>query len=51
MHAHIQRVLQEIEQEHDVKVIYACEAGSRAWGIHSADSDYAVRFLYIHRSE
>lgn len=31
-----------------VKVLYACESGSRAWGFPSADSDWDVRFLYCH---
>lgn len=40
--------LNAIEAEHDVTVLYACESGSRAWGFASADSDYDVRFLYVH---
>ena len=40
--------LEIIETEEDVRVVYACESGSRAWGFPSADSDYDVRFLYIH---
>ncbi|WP_199609639.1 nucleotidyltransferase domain-containing protein [Flocculibacter collagenilyticus] len=36
------------EQEHNVKVIYAIESGSRAWGFASANSDYDVRFIYAH---
>ncbi len=40
--------LAEIEQEKQVRVLYACESGSRAWGFPSVDSDYDVRFLYIH---
>ena len=40
--------LRRIEQAHDVRVLYACESGSRAWGFASQDSDYDVRFLYVH---
>jgi len=40
--------LNAIEEEHGVKVLYACESGSRAWGFPSADSDYDVRFVYVH---
>jgi predicted nucleotidyltransferase len=41
--------LVDIEAEHDVTVLYACESGSRGWGFASPDSDYDVRFLYVHR--
>lgn len=40
--------LNEIEQAHHVAILYACESGSRAWGFPSVDSDYDVRFLYLH---
>ena len=39
--------LHEIEAEENVRIVYACESGSRAWGFPSADSDYEVRFLYV----
>lgn len=39
--------LSEIERLENVKIIFACESGSRAWGFPSADSDFDVRFLYI----
>ena len=44
--AEIKRCLAEIEQENNVRVLFACESGSRAWGFESQDSDYDVRFIY-----
>ncbi|QST00645.1 nucleotidyltransferase domain-containing protein [Pontibacillus sp. ALD_SL1] len=40
--------LREIEREYGVKVLYACEAGSRAYGLANEASDYDVRFIYVH---
>ncbi len=45
-HAEVNERLDAIEREHDVRVLYACESGSRAWGFASTDSDYDVRFVY-----
>lgn len=45
----ILKKLEEIEEEFQVKILYAAESGSRAWGVHSKDSDYDVRFIYIHQ--
>jgi predicted nucleotidyltransferase len=39
--------LKKIENEEQVRILYACESGSRAWGFPSKDSDYDVRFLYV----
>jgi uncharacterized protein len=47
----IKKYLTEIEQQHGVKVLFACETGSRAWGFPSPDSDYDVRFLYMHERD
>jgi predicted nucleotidyltransferase len=40
--------LLKIEKEHSVRILYAVESGSRAWGFESTDSDYDVRFIYAH---
>jgi uncharacterized protein len=42
------RALAAIEAEEGVRVLYACESGSRAWGFASRDSDWDLRFLYVH---
>lgn len=44
----VQNELAKVEAAHGVRVLYACESGSRAWGFASRDSDYDVRFLYVH---
>lgn len=44
---HIIEELNAIEREEQVRILYACESGSRAWGFPSKDSDYDVRFIYI----
>lgn len=43
--------LSEIEKKEHVKIIYAVESGSRAWGFESVDSDYDVRFIYVREKE
>lgn len=44
----IQKRLTQAEDEYQVKVIYAVESGSRAWGFASPNSDYDARFIYVH---
>lgn len=51
MRALIIEKLKEIEQTNQVTILYACESGSRAWGFASPDSDYDVRFIYVHTKE
>ena len=43
--------LKSIEQEYGVKILLAVESGSRAWGFESANSDWDVRFIYVHKPE
>lgn len=42
----IQNILQQIEQENNIKIIFAIENGSRSWGMASKDSDFDVRFVF-----
>ncbi len=44
----IHRRLGEIESANNVRILFAAESGSRAWGFSSPDSDYDVRFIYVH---
>ncbi len=43
----IKKHLEQIAQQHQVKIVYACESGSRGWGFASPDSDYDLRFIYL----
>ncbi|WP_363799618.1 nucleotidyltransferase domain-containing protein [Lysobacter firmicutimachus] len=43
--------LAAIEREHAVRIVYACESGSRGWGFSSPDSDYDARFVYVHERD
>lgn len=42
----IARELDAIESRENVRLLFAIESGSRAWGFPSPDSDYDVRFVY-----
>ena len=44
--AHILSELRRIETQEDVRILFAIESGSRAWGFASPDSDFDVRFVY-----
>jgi predicted nucleotidyltransferase len=43
--------LNRLERDFEIKICYAVEAGSRAWGTSSKDSDYDVRFIYVHKKD
>lgn len=47
----VHEALLQTEKEHDIKILYAVESGSRAWGFESTDSDWDVRFIYIHKTD
>lgn len=39
--------LDAVEADYGVRILWAIESGSRAWGFPSPDSDYDGRFLYV----
>ena len=47
MEREIRNRLEQIETERNVRILFAAESGSRAWGLESPDSDYDVRFVYV----
>jgi uncharacterized protein len=47
----IRKELFRLEGENEIKILYAVESGSRAWGFASKDSDWDVRYIYIHKPE
>ncbi len=47
MQERILETLRRIEAEQSVRVLYAAESGSRAWGFASTNSDWDVRFVYV----
>lgn len=46
----INKELKDINQKFSVDILLACESGSRAWGFPSPDSDFDVRFIYVHNN-
>lgn len=51
MIAEIKKELSALKTSLDIKILYAVESGSRAWGFASTNSDWDVRFIYVHRLE
>jgi predicted nucleotidyltransferase len=47
----VRDALARVEAEQNVRVLFASESGSRAWGFASRDSDYDVRFIYVHQPD
>jgi len=47
----VSRRLREVEAERNLRIVFACESGSRAWGFASTDSDFDVRFIFVRPTE
>lgn len=47
MRALIDDRLSGVERDERVRILFAVESGSRAWGFPSPDSDFDVRFVYV----
>lgn len=47
----IPKHLKNIEKEYNIRILLAVESGSRAWGFASTNSDWDVRFVYVHKPE
>ncbi len=51
MEEKIKKYLSDLEEEKGIKILLACETGSRAWGFPSPDSDFDVRIIYKHEKD
>lgn len=47
----IKEKLYEIQEKEKIIIHHAIESGSWGWGFESKDSDFDVRFIYIHQTE
>ena len=44
-------LLRDLENQNDIKILMAVNYGSHSFGYASAESDWDVRFIYVHRPE
>lgn len=51
MREQIEKRLNRVIDQYRVRLLFAVESGSRAWGFASPDSDYDVRLVYSHPVE
>ncbi|RAP49215.1 MAG: hypothetical protein BZ138_08035 [Methanosphaera sp. rholeuAM270] len=42
----IHNILKFLEEHYNIKILYAVESGSRAYGFNTPDSDYDIKFIY-----
>jgi uncharacterized protein len=49
--ARVMADLARIERDESVRILFAVESGSRAWGFPSPDSDFDARFVYVRKPD
>ncbi|OHX48260.1 nucleotidyltransferase domain-containing protein [Cytobacillus pseudoceanisediminis] len=45
----MEKWLSAAEEKYNIDILFACEAGSRAWGTDDAESDHDIRFIFKHK--
>ncbi|MGM9804370.1 MAG: DNA polymerase beta superfamily protein [Muribaculaceae bacterium] len=45
------KLLHKLEEQYKIKILMAVNSGSRSFGYSSAESDWDVRLIYVHRPE
>lgn len=51
MRDRILKEIQKVKEERNIRILFACESGSRGWGFASPNSDYDVRLVYMNPRE
>lgn len=47
----IMTLLHDLEKQHNIRILMAVNYGSRCFGYSSSESDWDVRFIYVHQPE
>ena len=47
MKEEIKQLCKDIEKQHNIKILFCIESGSRVWRFESQNSDYDIRFVFV----